>query len=147
MTYVYQHRRLDTGKVFYIGIGIEGRSTSTKSRNPYWRNIVRKTSVVVEIIDCFENREDACDLERQLISLYKRFFEGGSLCNIMEGGEGGGVPTKYRKVLQFDKKGNFLKEYESSAEADRQTTGRISDIHQVCKGNRKTSGGYIWKYK
>ena len=35
-------------------------------------------------------------------------------------------------------------EYPSVSEASRQTG--ISHIHQVCKGDRKTAGGYHWEY-
>lgn len=50
-------------------------------------------------------------------------------------------------VLQFTKDGNFLKEYLSIIEAGRLTNISHSNICQVCKGNRKTAGNYIWKYK
>ena len=48
-------------------------------------------------------------------------------------------------ILQYDLKGNFIKEWESMAEARRQTN--ISHICCCCKGQRKTAGGFIWKYK
>lgn len=51
-----------------------------------------------------------------------------------------------KKVYQFDKKGNFLNEYESVAEAERQTEIHHGNIVRVCKGQRKTAGGYVWSY-
>ena len=52
-----------------------------------------------------------------------------------------------KTVLQFDKKGNFIKEYPSMREAERQTG--IQGIDKVCAGvkYRKTAGGYVWRYK
>ena len=52
-----------------------------------------------------------------------------------------------KTVLQFDKHGNFIKEYPSMREAERQTG--ISGIDKVCAGvkYRKAAGGYIWRYK
>lgn len=52
-----------------------------------------------------------------------------------------------KPVLQFDKEGNFIKEYPSMREAQRQTG--IIGIDKVCCGvkYRKTAGGYVWKYK
>lgn len=50
-------------------------------------------------------------------------------------------------VVQYDLKGNFIKEYPSIREAQRQTG--INAIDKVCKGiqNRSQAGGYKWKYK
>lgn len=52
-----------------------------------------------------------------------------------------------KSVLQFDKNGNFIKEWISANEV-----GRILKLHQpnisrCCKGERKTCGGFIWRYK
>lgn len=50
-----------------------------------------------------------------------------------------------KKVVQFDKNGNFVAEYYSTQEAKR-CTG-ISHIDACCRGERKTAGGYKWRYK
>ena len=50
-------------------------------------------------------------------------------------------------VLQFSKDGEFLAEYPSTKEAERQTGCNQSSISKCCKGKQKTCGGYIWKYK
>ena len=54
-----------------------------------------------------------------------------------------------KPVLQFDKTGNFIAEYESGVEAERITGINKNDISQCCRGvhYRKTAGGFIWKYK
>ena len=51
-----------------------------------------------------------------------------------------------KKVYQFDKQGNFLKEYESISEAGRQNNIPHTNIVKVCKGERKTAGGFRWSY-
>ena len=50
-------------------------------------------------------------------------------------------------VLQYDLNDNFIKEYPSIREAQRQTG--ITSIDKVCKGvqNRSQAGVYKWKYK
>ena len=48
-------------------------------------------------------------------------------------------------VLQYDLKGNFIKEYESIKQAQNEL--KIYKISECCKGERKTAGGYRWKYK
>ena len=51
-----------------------------------------------------------------------------------------------KPVIQYDLDGNFIKEYPSYREAQRQTG--ITTIYVACKGiNQKTAGGYKWKYK
>ena len=53
--------------------------------------------------------------------------------------------AQYKPVLQYDKQGNFIAEYANSYQAQLQTG--ILHIHEVCKGLRKSVGGYIWRYK
>ena len=54
--------------------------------------------------------------------------------------------NRHQPVLQYDKDGNFIREWDTMTEAE--TTLNINHkIHVVCQGKRKTCGGYIWKYK
>ena len=52
-----------------------------------------------------------------------------------------------KPVIQKDKKGNFIMEFPSLTEASKKTSINLGLIGQVCLGNRKCSGGYIWEYK
>lgn len=85
MAYVYQHIRLDTDEVFYIGIGsdTEGKYSRANSvigrKNPYWHNIVNKVGHRVEILNDAMSWEEACEEERRLIKLYGRVSDGGNL--------------------------------------------------------------------
>ena len=47
-------------------------------------------------------------------------------------------------VLQYDKLGNFIKEWNGCSEIYRETGIKAQ---RSCSGARKTVGGYIWKYK
>lgn len=69
---IYQHIRLDTNKVFYIGIGSEKRSKSKKGRNNIWNRIVNKTEYEVQILKSDLIWEEACELEKILISWHGR---------------------------------------------------------------------------
>ena len=55
------------------------------------------------------------------------------------------APTK--SILQFSKYGEFIAEYPSIHEAERNTGCNNCNICNCCKGNRKSAGGFIWKYK
>ena len=53
-----------------------------------------------------------------------------------------------KKVIQYDKNMNFIKEYPSIAEATRQMNLKsIGCICNCCRGQTETSKGYIWRYK
>lgn len=91
--FVYQHKRIDDGIVFYIGKGTVKRGTFarayvTKGRSKFWQAIVAKHGLAVEIIESFDSEEEAFDKERELIALHKRHSEGGTLCNMTLGGDG-----------------------------------------------------------
>ena len=50
-------------------------------------------------------------------------------------------------VLQYSKSGEFIAEYPSIKEAEKQTGCHQSQICECCKGKRKSAGGFIWRYK
>lgn len=92
MAYVYRHRRLDTNEAFYIGIGSsEGykRAYSKDSRNKLWHSIVNKYGYSVDILLTDLTWQEACEIERSLISkIGRRDLKTGSLVNMTEGGDG-----------------------------------------------------------
>lgn len=113
------------------------------------------------------------DLSGKLIGEYKSAHEAErilkihftNICKVCRGERrtAGGFGWSYEKkeveqpikttikhntaVLQYDKSGNFIAEYQSAKEARRQTGINDTTIGLVCKGKGKTAGGYIWKYK
>lgn len=50
-------------------------------------------------------------------------------------------------VMQFSKSGEFIAEYVSASEAMRLTGVFAGSILNCCKGNSKTAGKCVWKYK
>lgn len=86
---VYQHRRSDSGAVFYVGKGPVSRSTDLRSRNAHWRAIVARFGHSVEIVCDGLDDERALALEIMLIQFYGRRDLGtGSLVNMTDGGDG-----------------------------------------------------------
>lgn len=53
-------------------------------------------------------------------------------------------PKISKKILQFTKSGQFIREWPSMNEAMRQTG--IGNIYRCCRGITKSAGGYIWQY-
>lgn len=54
---------------------------------------------------------------------------------------------KAKRIKQFDLQGNFIKEWKSSKEIERELHFPSSTIRACCRGKFKTSHNYIWKYK
>ena len=52
-----------------------------------------------------------------------------------------------KTLLQYNKDGNFIKEWFSASVACRELNLNNGNISAVCNGKRKSSGGFIWKYK
>lgn len=52
-----------------------------------------------------------------------------------------------KAVLQFDLNGKFIAEFPSTKEAARQLNLDSSTISKVCRGQNKTHGGFVFKYK
>jgi len=53
---------------------------------------------------------------------------------------------KPKLVEQYDTDGNFIRLFESAREAARTLGLKGTIISSVCRGKRKTAGGYFWKY-
>ena len=90
MAYVYQHRRLDTNEIFYVGIAkSEKRFYSHHNRNVHWKRIAEKCGYEVDVLIRGCTWEDACKIEKGLIeSLGRKDLRAGSLTNMTDGGEG-----------------------------------------------------------
>lgn len=97
--YVYIHSRLSSGEPFYVGKGRGNRAHSHASRNPHWKNIVRKEDGChVNLIAHDLDEEFALLLEVETIDKLRRI--GANLANITSGGEGvsGLVHTKESRL-------------------------------------------------
>lgn len=53
---------------------------------------------------------------------------------------------KRKKILQINKNGKIINEWNSIKEASIQLHIKDSNISQVCKNKRNYAGGYIWRY-
>ena len=123
------------------------------------------------ILGKFDNKQDALNYEAFLIAMldsvengyntssfnnsnYKRTEEHKK--KISESLTGRVFTEEHKKkirennpsktVLQFSKDGEFIAEYPSLHEAERQTGCNQGNICLCCKGKLKSTGGYIWSY-
>lgn len=53
----------------------------------------------------------------------------------------------YKPVVQYTKDETKIEEFTSAREAERCTKVKYQNISKCCLGERKTAGGFIWKFK
>lgn len=153
MAIVYQHRRLDTNEVFYIGIGKTRKRAYEKNnhRNNHWKGIVNKCGYEVDILIEGIDWEYACIVEAGMIESYGRHDKGlGCLANQTDGGDGAfGVIVKEEtkeKIRQFQLSLNKKSkpgrvQSEETKEKIRNTlkgTTRPKEVIEKMKGKRST---------
>ena len=106
------------------------------------------------------NKEQALELESELMKWYDSVENGyntspfGSshiyneeLKRKMSESMTGKHNKPQKPVLQFSKNGELIAEYPSEMEACKHTGCDNSSISKCCKGEYKSAGGFIWKYK
>ena len=54
--------------------------------------------------------------------------------------------VNFKKVAQYSKSGEFIKEYDNPITAYRETNINGTQIKYCCEGKRKQAGNYKWKY-
>lgn len=97
------------------------------------------------------------ELERDFIYLYDclspngyNLIEGGSQRILSEEGilnHRNAYLKRSRHILQYSTKGVFIKEWLCISDITNELKLHKSNIHNVCTNKRKTSNGFIWKYK
>lgn len=56
------------------------------------------------------------------------------------------IEKKRKPVLQLSVDGDLINRFEVLNDASRITGINAAHICDVCKGKRKSAGGYVWKY-
>jgi len=118
---------------YYGGRGIKCLITSQEVKELWFRDKayeMKKPSL--DRIDNNGNYElNNCRFIENIENTYKRNREKPQ-----------GIP-----ILQYDLNGNFIKEWKSAREADRNKIANQSDIGKCLKGKYKQVNGFIWRYK
>ena len=95
--YVYEWYNKDTGEVFYVGKGKNGRYKNVKQRNQYFKNYYNKYNCDVRKVLTGMNEKEAFDNEIKLIKEYRN--KGQCKCNIANGGEGCTLDENSREAI------------------------------------------------
>lgn len=86
MFYVYEHIRLDTNQVFYVGKGKDTRLQSSSDRNRHWHHIVNKAGF--KAVKIVEHNDEELVLLTEIERIDQLRKLGYKLCNITDGGQG-----------------------------------------------------------
>lgn len=105
--YIYQHRRNDTGEVFYVGKGQGRRAHYKHSRGKHWHSIVNKAGFTVEIIEdkLFEGvafEKEVCLIKsigrKDLGEIFTTVKAAARACGLSHGGHISSCLTGKRKT-------------------------------------------------
>ena len=101
----------------------------------------RNVKTVEEALELSKYYKNVADLSNHAKTAYYILREAGLLVKR--------YPNSFPKaVLQYSIDGRFIKKWPSATDASLGLgLNIIAGIGMVCKGKRKTAGGFIWKYK
>lgn len=85
--YVYKWFNVNTNEVFYIGKGCKNRYKEITKRNKVFLDYYKNNTCDCQIINYFDNEEEAFQKENELILYYKNI--GQAQANLDNGGKGG----------------------------------------------------------
>jgi hypothetical protein len=170
--YVYLHKRVTDGKVFYVGKGSGNRLVETYGRNPHWKNVAKKHGWTHEILFSGLTEDEAFSAEIDVIAELEYF--GEPLTNMTKGGDGvkglvfsdlhrsrlsaslvgrSASPVSVEKLILNNKKrsrkiicvtlGLQFDSIKDAAEALDCTKGNICSC---CKGDRFSTKGLVFVY-
>ena len=160
--YVYEHIRLDTNKVFYVGKGKDRRAALWSNRSEHWKRIKSKAGISIKYIAVNLDEELALFAEQERINQLRRL--GYELCNKTDGGDGlcGMKFTEEHKTKirqsnigkkrskEFSAKLSIIKGkqvfcitdnlyFKSTFDAAKHYGCHPSAIRKACNGDRKTA--------
>jgi hypothetical protein len=143
--YFKKHNPNGNGYVFYRF------RNGRKQHNIYVHRLVAKNFIPnphgyteVNHIDCNKINNDVSNLEWCSRSMNMRHgYANGLYKPVIMMGENN--PAS-RKVDQLTLDGQQLATFDCISDAARKTNAIRQDISKVCKGKRKSSGGYLWRY-
>ena len=97
-----------------------------------------------EILAEHLSKSEACLMEKLLIYILKS-SEDEYGYNIQAGGRSTS-PQNYKKVNQYDLNGIYIKTWDSLVSAANSVNKCSTDLGAVCQNQRKSAGGFMWKF-
>jgi hypothetical protein len=160
--YLYQHRRLDTQEIFYVGIGQKNfsracghrteyeRAYAKSKRSTFWKSVTKKTKYIVEIVSESPDVDFIRLEEQKLIAQYGRRCcdPKGTLVNFQEGGERiTGPRHRNIRVRQETLEGVLIKIWDRVDLIQIETGYLKTNIVKCCRKKQITAYGFKWFYE
>jgi hypothetical protein len=166
--FLYKHIRLDTNKIFYIGMGTVNEKTpktfisrykraySKSGRSFLWKRIVNCHGYKVIIIKEFKKKENCLKAETRLIVRYGKIIDNtGILANLVDTNEeiirklvkSAILTAEKRKIktYKYSLEGWYIEEYSSMSIAAENNNTLCTDVMLCMRGIKYSTGGFIWK--
>lgn len=147
--YVYTHTSNTDNTVFYVGIGSSmnkdqySRAYSKNRKNQLeWIEYTSVNDYTVDIVAIYDNKEDACAKEVELISKYGRKIHGDGL--LLNKAPGGHKWKDSTRVYQYRLTGEFIAEWISAKEAAYVLNISETSIYQSCRSDYR-AGNFQFK--
>lgn len=86
-------------------------------------------------------------ISKQTIHNIKSGFHWGYISPELNGQLKNSIKKRNKVILQYSLSGELVKEHSSIAEACLELGVSHTSISKCCRGQRKSAGGFIWKYK
>lgn len=142
-------------KNFKCYVGVTSKSPEKRwlngigYKNQLFYNAIKKygwDGFYHEIVASGITKDEAENFEKILIDKLDSLINKNGY-NVAVGGIGGYRYDEMVPVYQFDIYGNFIKEYNSIANIEREFNIPSSNIIACCKNKYIYAGGYVWQYK
>lgn len=142
-------------KNFKCYVGVTSKSPEKRwlngigYKNQLFYNAIKKygwDGFYHEIVASGITKDEAENFEKILIDKLDSLINKNGY-NVAVGGIGGYRYDEMVPVYQFDIYGNFIKEYNSIANVEREFNIPSSNIIACCQNKYIYAGGYVWQYK
>ncbi len=149
MALVYIHRKKTNNHPFYVGMSTNSDRPYeyySKHRTSLWNRTAKKYGVFTEVIEKDVSKDQALELEEFIVDLYgRRIVDGGMLVNIARGGLKIDHEHLQKKVHQYALNGDYLREWESFADASRYYGLHPSSKITGAVKRKGTCVGFQWR--
>lgn len=96
----------------------------------------------IEVLEKYDCKYKASDREIKLQKEYGYKVDSIPYWKTLENSK-----NNKKAVVQFDKKGNKIKEFQTLSECASELKLDISNIHSACTGRYNSCGGFVFRYK
>lgn len=145
--YVYEHIRLDSEEVFYVGKGCKYRDRCPDGRNDWWNYVAEKAGWTWRRV--YDGLSNPCAFTLEKLHIAKLRSLGAPLVNLTDGGEGSpGFKSPKAKPVYCSNGLSFSNGSEAAEwlSVNGYPCARQGHIAASARGERARAYGFAWSY-